>query len=1113
MNNRIGWTCMVHRIGNVILLFFAVLCGYAQDAPVSTKLSGTPIGSPNIDYDTNQSSTTVNTPACAFDGNYDTFYASMDRSRTWVGLDLGSPHVITRVGWSPRKDWGNRVQLAVFEGSNSPDFLDAVPLYLVPDAGTYKVMSYADVPVTRGFRYVRYVGPNDQRCNVAELAFYGYQGEGKDSIWYQVTNLPTVSIHTYAGYDPQDKENDMPSNITITYDSGTRIQEYPITTRGRGNASWNFPKKPWRIKFADGKSHHMLKGSAQESPAKAKKWTLINNYGDKTLMRNCLAFEVSKRVNALYTPWCQPVDVIMNGEYKGCYQLCDQISVDKNRVPITEMETWDNEEPEVTGGYLLEVDAYYYNEASWFWSDYGNPVTIKSPDDDVITTEQYNYIKDYFNLMESAVFNSDFKDEENGYRKYLDMESFLKHFIIGEFSGNTDVYWSTYMYKDRDDVQFHVAPSWDFDLAFDNDYRTYPVSNRDDWVFRTGGSCAGNMKAFVSQLLLDNATIKQLKQLWKENRQEGLLDEASLLTYIDSMAQELDASQQLNFIRWPILNERVHMNAFALGSYEEEVNVLRNYIPTRLAWIDNYLNEIPDIAYNDSTYYISTPEQLIEFSNAVKGGANNSCGYLEADIDMEGYNDQFQPIGNTLKPFGGFFDGQNHKLSNLHVQGNDYTGLFGCVTGGATICRLTLDETCSIEGGAFVGIIGGSNGNGKVTIEQVGNEGSVYGTAQNVAGIIGCNMNSSATFVIRNCYNTGLISGRNESGAISGWVGNGATISNCYNIGKVNGSENSNKYLYRGNASTVAGLYSTVGDQGIRITTNEVESGELCYMLNLSNEENPVWRQTLQEDSHPVFFTNHGVVIKLGESYANLLSGDVNGDGEVDLSDAIMVIYYSLNVPSPNFIEAAADVNYDGEIDLSDAITIIYKSLGVLPNNARHPSRAAAPTNNDWLLLDNDGNDFCMGLTNVGSYLGFQCDIKLPEGTTLSSISLSNSRIVGHTLMSGRLEDGSYRVVAFSPNGDAFSGNMGDLLTFTTEGTAQGEVSIENIFFVNTELQKYMFDNLSAIATGIETIGKGQLEVDNVIYNLAGQIVNSKSSNSKLQRGIYISKDKKMIRK
>ena len=211
----------------MVLLLFHTSLVYGQQT--EEKLSGTPMGSPNIDYSTNQSSTTVNTHACAFDGNFDTFYASMDRSRTWVGLDLGTPHVITKVGWSPRTSQLKRVQLGLFEGSNDPNFFDAVPLYLIPNTGTSKVMDYAEVPVTRGFRYVRYVGPADARCNIAELEFYGYESIGKDSIWYQVTTLPTVSIHTEVGYDPKDKVTELPSYITITYDGGTRKKKTNCT--------------------------------------------------------------------------------------------------------------------------------------------------------------------------------------------------------------------------------------------------------------------------------------------------------------------------------------------------------------------------------------------------------------------------------------------------------------------------------------------------------------------------------------------------------------------------------------------------------------------------------------------------------------------------------------------------------------------------------------------------------------------------------------------------------------------------------------------------------------------------------------------------------------------
>ena len=96
-------------------------------------LQGTPIGSPAVDYNNGSVSTTINQPANAFDGNLDTYYASYERSYTWVGLDLGKPHVITRVGWSPRNDGvgPERVKLGVIEATTRSDFLDAIPLHAV----------------------------------------------------------------------------------------------------------------------------------------------------------------------------------------------------------------------------------------------------------------------------------------------------------------------------------------------------------------------------------------------------------------------------------------------------------------------------------------------------------------------------------------------------------------------------------------------------------------------------------------------------------------------------------------------------------------------------------------------------------------------------------------------------------------------------------------------------------------------------------------------------------------------------------------------------------------------------------------------------------------------
>ena len=114
----------------------------AQDA----KLTGTVIGTETCyDYDTQAITLSKNTPANAFDGDLSTFVVTYDKSHTWVGLDLGTPHVITRVGWSPRSHevGPGRVLLGLFEGSNREDFMDAIPLYMITEEGTIGVMSYA----------------------------------------------------------------------------------------------------------------------------------------------------------------------------------------------------------------------------------------------------------------------------------------------------------------------------------------------------------------------------------------------------------------------------------------------------------------------------------------------------------------------------------------------------------------------------------------------------------------------------------------------------------------------------------------------------------------------------------------------------------------------------------------------------------------------------------------------------------------------------------------------------------------------------------------------------------------------------------------------------------
>lgn len=579
------------------------VCGLSARQSADLKLTGTIIGTELSGDASGNATTTENTKGMAFDGDFSTYfkaYIAPDEwgyNRTWVGLDLGQPHVLTGVGYAARQNRSYKLSLAVVEGANSPDFSDAMPLYVIRDGNTPdNQMTYADIDVSRGFRYVRFMSGPSAACNFAEIEFYGYPGEGDDSHFFQLTDLPTVVINTEGMQMMQYKDHKLNSTVHIIADGGTYLLSKTDTEcKGRGNASWtDFPKKPMRLKFD--KKQQVLPDAA----AKCKKWTLIPNYGDKTLMRNRLAFDMSRGIDLGYTPYCRFVDVIFNGEYQGCYQLCDQVEVNPGRIEITEMETGDIAGTELTGGYLVEIDAYAEQEISWFSSDRGIPVTIKSPDEDEITPEQSAYITDYFNKFESAAFADNFTDPEQGYRKYLDLDSFLKYLIIGELDGNTDYYWSIYMSKERGSDRFVTGPVWDVDLGFDNDQRIYPISGKNDFLYRSGGSVAsGSTRELADRIVKQDAGAKErLTYLWSDARTNRHYNPVYYCKLADRYAAQLEASQQLNFRRWDILNSRVHQNPVALGSYEAEVGRLKDYLEYRFAQLDRIIGLV-DVPVTD----------------------------------------------------------------------------------------------------------------------------------------------------------------------------------------------------------------------------------------------------------------------------------------------------------------------------------------------------------------------------------------------------------------------------------------------------------------------------------------------------------------------------------
>jgi len=560
----------------LIIVLVVLACPiWAQDP----QLTGTIIASQSHDYGSGEQLASY-----AFDDDIDTYYASSGRYYTYVGYDLGTPHVITKVGWTPRNDnnvGSGRVKLAVFEGANRADFMDAVPIYLVDEAGTYGQMSTADVDCSRGFRYVRYVGPSDARCNVAEVRFYGHPGAGDDTHLYRPTNLPAVFIHTTNDQDPYDKVNEIFSYVSFV-DENDHITTDTALVRLRGNASMGFPKKPYNVKF-------FKKKQPLDAPSKNKTWCLINNYGDKTLMRNLVAFEYSRLMGMTYTPYCRPVDVFVNGEYKGCYQLADKVQVNKGRVEMEEMGPEDVSGINLTGGYFIELDGYANQEISYFNSARGIGVTIHTPDEDEIVEAQKNYIQQAYNTMENEVYN------QANWGRYLDSISFYKYFLVEEMAANTDAFWSCYMSKLRGDEKLYTGPVWDFDIAFDNDSRHQNINSKSVYMYQD----AGTYSWFVSKIVRPyNGGRQGIKDLWSCLRIVKGIDADTICAFIDSLETELTASARLNFMRWNILNQNVHMNWRHAGTYHGEVTWLKEFVTGRFTWLDNKIGINQNITEN-----------------------------------------------------------------------------------------------------------------------------------------------------------------------------------------------------------------------------------------------------------------------------------------------------------------------------------------------------------------------------------------------------------------------------------------------------------------------------------------------------------------------------------
>jgi hypothetical protein len=390
--------------------------------------------------------------------------------------------------------------------------------------------------------------------------------------------LPVVYIETENQTSITSKEEKISGIFSLDY-NGTEtianIDSSEMVIRGRGHSSWKLEKKPYKIKFENKVSLFGL--------TPAKEWVLQANHVDKSLIRNKLAMNMGTILdNVLFTPHSYNVDVFVNGTYMGVYTLTEQIEVKDGRIP------GEKDSSAVDTDYLVELGGDEESTSfgtNMFNSPLYNWIEIKNPDTDVLTKEQFDYIKNYIYQADAAAM------ELNGYEEYIDIPSLIDFFLLTEFSYNVDGAFrrSDFIMK-KAGGKLYMATYWDYDYAFGNFWRD--SMDLDEWI------CLGNENtknyitdSWITYLLEDPNFTAQLKARWNEVGEE--LYHTAMAT-IDEAEQNVSASAKENFIRWPnVLGNKIqyeHRNTVNISTYECQLQYLRDFIQKRYEWMDKTID-------------------------------------------------------------------------------------------------------------------------------------------------------------------------------------------------------------------------------------------------------------------------------------------------------------------------------------------------------------------------------------------------------------------------------------------------------------------------------------------------------------------------------------------
>ena len=393
---------------------------------------------------------------------------------------------------------------------------------------------------------------------------------------YRVAQM-TITTDGGAAVDSKAKTDYRDCTIKIESDTAVWNYEGRGRIRGRGNSTWLwYPKKPYRIKLDEKAS---ILGLAEE-----KDWVLLANYRDPTHLMNTFVFAMGEGLGLPYTNHTRYVEVTLNGDYIGLYQLTEQVEQGKSRVNVNSKKGW-----------LLSLDvddgpAESPDAGDNFWSQvYRMSVCVKSPEaEDYATPETLvDDAKEALSDLERIIQNHDYE----ALSKVCDIPVMIDYLMIQEFIYNVEISAprSIYIHKDKDaDSKWTFGPLWDFDAGYDfdwgemttghkffSDYRetvlgTDPARHISDYTYTP---------SFFTDMWKSKEFVSEVKNRWKALRPRISAEfwpEAK--RYADAAAEAMERDAK----RWPIDKQ-----------YKTEINRLEKWLNSRAVFMDNIVSNYP----------------------------------------------------------------------------------------------------------------------------------------------------------------------------------------------------------------------------------------------------------------------------------------------------------------------------------------------------------------------------------------------------------------------------------------------------------------------------------------------------------------------------------------